>query len=180
MQRAHAQAPRPRLPAAPQEFPRVARGLDYNLNWSLAGDRLTTRGEAYRNASVRDLIEFTPRAGARVTKSRALVVDSGAAAVTAAYATDVMPGTTVMDVAEAEARTNAVRRGAGAGRESGGLGDVVALGSRTPSVLPDPVPRLSLQLRTECLSFAPRLFVQDGCVGSTRASELRVRVVSDS
>lgn len=95
-------------PVCPQEFPRVARGLDYNLNWSLAGDRLTTRGEAYRNASVRDLIEFTPRSGARVTKGRALIVDTAAPAATASFATDVVHGTSVMDVAEAESRTTAV------------------------------------------------------------------------
>lgn len=47
----------------PQEFPRKARGLDYDLNWSLAGDKITTRGEAYRNASLRDLLEFLPRSG---------------------------------------------------------------------------------------------------------------------
>ena len=92
----------------PQEFPRVARGLDYNLNWSLAGDRLTTRGEAYRNASLRDLIEFTPRTGARVTKGRALIVDIAAPAATTSFATDVVHGTSVMDVAEAESRTTAV------------------------------------------------------------------------
>ena len=46
-----------------QVFPRVARGLDYDLNWSLAGDKITTRGEAYRNASLRDLMEFLPRSG---------------------------------------------------------------------------------------------------------------------
>ena len=46
-----------------QEFPRKARGLDYDLNWSLAGDKITTRGEAYRNASVKDLLEFLPRSG---------------------------------------------------------------------------------------------------------------------
>lgn len=124
------------------EFPRVMRGLDYNLNWSLAGDQLTTRGEAYRNASVRDLIEFTPRSAARVTKDRALVVDSGAAPATASFATDILPGASVMDVSEAEERATA--------------------------------------LRDECLSFAPRLFIHDGCVGSDRLSELRVRVVTDS
>jgi hypothetical protein len=35
-------------------------------------------------------------------------------------------------------------------------------------------------LRDECLSFAPRLFVEDAAVGSSRESEVRVRVVSDS
>jgi len=39
--------------------------LNYDLNWSLAGDKITTRGEAYRNATVRDLLEFLPRKGAR-------------------------------------------------------------------------------------------------------------------
>lgn len=54
----------PPLALPPQEFPRKARGLDYDLNWSLAGDKITTRGEAYRNAPLRDLLEFLPRAGA--------------------------------------------------------------------------------------------------------------------
>ena len=45
-----------------------------------------------------------------------------------------------------------------------------------PPHSPPPPP----QLLDECLSYAPRIFVEDGCVGSSRASELRVRVVTDS
>jgi hypothetical protein len=30
------------------------------------------------------------------------------------------------------------------------------------------------------LSYAPRLFVEDGAVGASRASEVRVRVITDS
>ena len=44
-------------------FPRQDRGLNSDMRWALAGDRITTRGEVYRNASLRDLIEFTPRTG---------------------------------------------------------------------------------------------------------------------
>lgn len=95
------------------EFPRVARGLDYDVNWSLAADGLTTRGEAYRNAPVRDLLEFAgPRGAVRVTKQRALeVLDQGAApaAAGAAFATDTgLPGRALMDVDEYESRLASV------------------------------------------------------------------------
>lgn len=35
-------------------------------------------------------------------------------------------------------------------------------------------------LRDECLSFAPRLFVEDGALGGSRDAEVRVRLVTDS
>lgn len=92
-----------------QEFPRVARGLNYDLNWALAGDQLTTRGQAYRNPTVRDLIEFAPR-GVRVTKNRAVVATAGQAAAGAAptYATDHLPGTSVVDIEDFERRIESV------------------------------------------------------------------------
>ena len=71
----------------------MARGLDYDLNWALAGDRLTTRGEAYRNASIRDLLEFAPRAGHAVTKEKALVCTTPQPQPCPAFATDALPGT---------------------------------------------------------------------------------------
>lgn len=37
-----------------------------------------------------------------------------------------------------------------------------------------------VQLRSETLSYAPRLFVEDAAVGSSRTSELRVRFITDS
>ncbi len=95
-----------------QAFPRKARGLDYDLNWSLAADSLTTRGEAYRNASVRDLLEFAPRGTVRVTKERAVEVIGGPEAnpgKAEAFATDVFPGRKVMDVEEYEGRLTSVR-----------------------------------------------------------------------
>jgi hypothetical protein len=36
------------------------------------------------------------------------------------------------------------------------------------------------QLRDDCLSYAPRLFIEDGALGSNRGAELRVRIVTDS
>ena len=45
---------------------------------------------------------------------------------------------------------------------------------------PHPLRAPPAQLRDECLSFAPRLFVEDACVGGARESEVRVRVVTDS
>jgi hypothetical protein len=109
------------VPAA-VEFPRVARGLDYSLNWSLAADSLTTRGEAYRNAPVRELLEFAgPRGAVRVSKLRALELlgPRGAGAAPApspapaasSFATDAgFPGRTVMDVEEFESRLASVSR----------------------------------------------------------------------
>jgi hypothetical protein len=97
----------------PQVLPRKVRGLDYDLNWSLAGDALTTRGEAYRNAAVRDLLEFAgPRGAVRVTKERAAEVVAGPLAApkpAEAFATDVFPGRKVMDVEEYEGRLSSVR-----------------------------------------------------------------------
>jgi hypothetical protein len=102
------------------EFPRVARGLDYALNWSLAADSLTTRGEAYRNATVRELLEFAgPRGAVRVTKQRALELlgprGAGAqpapspAPAASSFATDAgFPGRTVMDVEDFESRLASV------------------------------------------------------------------------
>lgn len=74
---------------------------------------MTTRGEAYRNASVRDLLEFAgPRGDVRVTPERALEVKGGpmaSAGSALAFATDVHPGTSVMDVEEFEGRLESVR-----------------------------------------------------------------------
>ena len=92
-------------------FGRAARGLDTDLNQSLAADGLTTRGEAYRNAPVRDLLEFAERGSVRVTKGRALEVTGGPLAValkTTAFATDALPGAKVMDVEEFEGRLASV------------------------------------------------------------------------
>lgn len=72
-----------------------------------------------------------------------MVLSSPAATPAAlAFATDVLPGTQVMDVDEAESRFDS--------------------------------------LRDECLSFAPRLFVEDGALGGSREAEIRVRVITDS
>lgn len=35
-------------------------------------------------------------------------------------------------------------------------------------------------VRDECLSYAPRLFVEDGAVGGSRETEVRVRIITDS
>ncbi len=104
-------------------MPRMVRGLDLDLNQSLAGDGLTTRGEAYRNASVRDLCEFAgPRGAVRLSKDKALELVSGplASAIScSAFATDVMPGSSVMDVEEFEGRLASVRVPRGAPRAQG-------------------------------------------------------------
>ena len=80
---------------------------------------LTTRGEAYRNAPVRSLLEFAgPRDAVQVTRERALVVRGDGAGVGSgapaggAFATDVVPGRTVMDVEEFEGRLSSVRSAA--------------------------------------------------------------------
>ena len=107
------------LPAFPFHVPEetyltfalARRGVDCDLNQSLAADGLTTRGEAYRNASVRDLCEFSERASVRVTRERALEVVGGPLATalkTAAFATDALPGVRVMDVEEFEGRLASV------------------------------------------------------------------------
>jgi len=126
-------------------YPRKARGLDYDLNWSLAADSLTNRGEAYRNANIRDLLEFIPRKDIKITKEKAVEIINGPFSKNTtvdSYATDVLPNTKVMDVEEYEGRLSS--------------------------------------LRDETLSFAPRLFVEDAAVGSSRLTELRVRLITDS
>jgi hypothetical protein len=85
--------------------------LDYDLNWSLAADAITTRGDAFRNPTIRDLVEFSPRGAVRVSKSRAVEVTAGSlanASAGEAFATDVIPGRKVMDVEEYESRLNSV------------------------------------------------------------------------
>ena len=89
------------------------RGLDYDLNWALAADGVTTRGSAFRNANIRTLLEFSPRAMARVTPERAAVAQLKAQADVPAFATDVVPGRKVMDVEEYEGRLDAVRLASG-------------------------------------------------------------------
>ena len=74
---------------------------------------MTTRGEAYRNATVRDLIEFSDRASVKVTKERAVEVVGGMFGPSTrskftAFATDVIPGFKVMDVEEYESRLASV------------------------------------------------------------------------
>ena len=86
--------------------------MDPDLNVSLAADGLTTRGETYRNASVRDLFEFSERSTVKITKDKALEVIGGPLAKaikTAVYATDSFSGAKVMDVDEFEGRLASVR-----------------------------------------------------------------------
>ena len=88
------------------------RGLDPDLNISLAADGLTTRGDTFRNASVRDLFEFSERSSVKITSERALEVVAGPLAKaikTTAYATDTFPGAKIMDVDEFEGRLASVR-----------------------------------------------------------------------
>jgi hypothetical protein len=40
-------------------FPRQRPGLDYDLNWSLADDDVTPKGDAYRNAPLRVLQQYS-------------------------------------------------------------------------------------------------------------------------
>lgn len=124
-----------------QEFPRRARGLDYDLNWSLAADAITTRGTAFRNATVRDLVEFSPRGAVRVHKSRALEVTSGplaSAGAGEAFATDVVPGRKVMDVEEYESRLNSVRLAAAEWKVLQSTQDA----ARSLSLVPPPCSRI--------------------------------------
>jgi hypothetical protein len=164
------------------DLDRAVRGLNVDLNHSLAGDGLSTRGEAYRNASVRDLIEFSERAAVRVTKERAVDVVGGpfaARAKFAAYATDALPGLKTMDVEDYEKRLASVR--AAAPRWGPSPPPLRAHSRHAPTSPHPPHPTLStFQIRDECLSYAPRLFVEDAAVGSTASAEVRVRVVSDS
>jgi hypothetical protein len=131
-----------KTPSDSVSFPSVARGLDYDLNWSLAAElvfhiisffllskvsvsnpilfhfflpnpshrsSLTTRGEAYRNATIRDLLEFAGSRGTvEVTKERALVVRTPTPTEAGAFATDAFVGRTVMDVEEFEGRLASV------------------------------------------------------------------------
>ena len=81
------------------------------MNASLAADGVTTRGDTYRNASVRDLFEFSERSTVRITGERALELVGGPMAKaikTGAFATDALPGTKAMDVDEFEGRLASV------------------------------------------------------------------------
>lgn len=186
-----------------QEFPRKARGLDYDLNWSLAGDSVTARGDAFRNAPVRTLLEFTPRAEVKsITKQRALVTKTAesAAVPAAAFSTDpaAIPGTAAVSIEEFEDKLASVSglgpaacsNSAGSGgwiittAQHGSAGQPMRCDRSSSCVSPlphaSPLPHSPLQLRDDCMSYAPRLFVEDGAVGSSRATQLHVRLVTDS
>jgi hypothetical protein len=126
-----------------QEYPRQIRGLDYDVNWSLAGDKITTRGQVFRNAKVRDFLEFMPRNSIQEIQTSNETVSVHYPAIHCAISsTDVLKGCNVVDISEFE------------------------------EILSD--------LQRNCLSYSSQLFVEDASVGSSRASELKVRVISDS
>jgi len=124
-------------------FPALARGVDVDLNFSLAADRVTTRGQAFRNPDVRTLLEFLPRGSAEVRKGKSVATNGAPQAALSVQATDKIFGSDgVVDVEEYEAAL-----------------------------------RETVEDR---LSFAPQLFVQDGSVGASRATEIRTRIITDS
>jgi hypothetical protein len=142
---------------------------------------VTTRGEAYRNASVRELVEHAPRGSVKVSKKEGWSVEvlGAAPAPAQGFATDVMAGRQVMDVEEFEAKLRSVRRPPKNTRRARRN----TLRRPPPPSLPTPLnlpPFPSAQIRTDSLSYAPQLFVEDAAVGSSRLAEVRVRVITDS
>lgn len=91
----------------PQLFPRERPGLDYNLNWSLADDSVTPRGDAFRNASLQQLLMYAP---GKVTKSnKVLTAALPVAAKSINYATDNYAGLETLDLDRFDAKFEAVR-----------------------------------------------------------------------
>jgi len=132
------------LPAFSQEddsdymiFPEEGPGVNYNLNWSLADDLVTPSKEAYRNASLQELLMF---AKGTVSKDKVLTSTAPATADAPLFSTDNFPGLKPMDIDEFDVQFEEVR---------------------------------------DELYKSDRLFVEDAAVGSTRASEIRVRVISN-
>jgi hypothetical protein len=88
-------------------FPRERRGLDYSLNWSLADDMVTPRGDAFRNA---DVLELLMHSKGQVDAARALHVPFQPAKVAHAM-TDEVAGVDVMDIDAYETLLGSVRDG---------------------------------------------------------------------
>jgi hypothetical protein len=84
-------------------------GVSADVAWSLAGDRITARGTTHRNASTRVLHSHTPRGSSFTQKKQAVTVKHSTNAATKAFATDVAPGYTAMDIDEYEAKLHQVR-----------------------------------------------------------------------
>lgn len=57
-----------------QVFPREKEGTNYDLNWSLADDRVTPRGDAFRNADERTLHMYASAKPAKGSLKSALTV----------------------------------------------------------------------------------------------------------
>jgi hypothetical protein len=80
-----------------------------DLNFSLAADKVTTRGDTFRNADVRTLIEHIPKGAAEVKKGRVVSHAGASSSATPIGATDALPGSSsVVDVDSFEAQFKAV------------------------------------------------------------------------
>lgn len=80
-------------------FPRERPGLSYDLNWSLTDDGIAPRGDAYRNASLKELLMFS--SGSASLKSKTVSVP-GDAVPAPSLATDVYPGLDTMSIDQYE------------------------------------------------------------------------------
>lgn len=120
----------------PQDLLR-RNGFHLDLNWSLAADGVTPAGDAWRNAPITNLVQYS--SGKKVGKGA--LSCSMPTAYVPALATDEYPGFEVMDLEAYEDMAAAVKTD---------------------------------------LYHRSRLWVEDAAVGSTRAAEQKVRVISDS
>lgn len=82
-------------------FPREAPGLSYDLNWSLADDNVTPKGSAFRNASVKELLQHCT---GRLSASKAIDCgDAVASDVVGPFATDDYAGHASLSIDDYEA-----------------------------------------------------------------------------
>lgn len=94
------------LIACEQTFPRERPGLDYSLNWSLADDAITPRGDAFRNAEVNQIIMAS---AGKVDGNKGLLGALNTKPLKV-FATDEIPNAETMDVEEFEVLSEQVGR----------------------------------------------------------------------
>ncbi|KAF0852601.1 mitochondrial phosphoenolpyruvate carboxykinase [Andalucia godoyi] len=140
------------LAAAPQMYPRKVAGVSPAVNWSLADDRITPAGQAFRNASLSDLVSAS---WAPSDKDGVLSIPAvSSAAVSSVFLVEGTLPTSALTTPAAGINANA----------SLSLTDYNAV----------------MRSVTGYLSQVPQVWVADGTVGSHRSAETGVRVVSDN
>jgi hypothetical protein len=85
----------PSLSPPLQVFPRERPGLNYDLNWSLADDDVTPKGDAFRNASAKELLTFVK---GKVNRKANTATRDFAAPASKKLATEAAPGFSAIDL----------------------------------------------------------------------------------